>query len=61
MPINPSEELECWRYLANLKNTGVYEQCIVVADFNIIRNTFEKKRRDLWERSLLNQLRGTYS
>jgi hypothetical protein len=32
MPINPSEKLECWRSLANLKNAGIDEQCIVVGN-----------------------------
>jgi len=43
MPTNPKEKSECWRSLKSIKDFHFIEDCILVGDFNVVRNNMEKR------------------
>jgi disulfide oxidoreductase YuzD len=44
MLVNPVEKSSCWRSISNLKDKEFFMDCIVVGDFNVIRNSAKKRR-----------------
>jgi hypothetical protein len=40
---NPSEKSECWGSISNMKNTSLFDPCIIVGDLNLIRTSSKKR------------------
>jgi hypothetical protein len=43
MPSNPMEKYICWRSLQSLKDIEFAVDCILAGDFNVVRNSSEKR------------------
>jgi endonuclease/exonuclease/phosphatase family metal-dependent hydrolase len=50
--INPVEKANCWRSILNLKESKFSMDCIIVGDFNVVRNSAEKRGLVFGPRSL---------